>query len=322
MSSPTVQLHPETGLTALARAIFPTATLTSEQNSARSADRTGSTTAEPSGQVADRVADRVAEYSVRVAGPATDCRRACNLGEFQPTTLAALAGVSLLNRVDTKYLVPVAQLPGMLSTLAQSYSVLDVDGVREHPYQTVYFDTPDFALYRDHHAGRAVRHKVRSRTYLDSGRSFFEIKTKTDAGRTIKYRFETAAPMTDLTPAAQALLAEHLPPEEQSLQPTIRNDFRRVTLVGLHTAERLTLDLGVQFEHEGQTAVLPGIVVAELKQSGIDRGSPFAQLMQRRRIRPTSLSKYCVGVAMLQPHIVEGGFAGQLQAIEAVAVHA
>ena len=247
-----------------------------------------------------------------------DTQRARIVGEFQPTTLVALSAVSLLNRVDTKYLIPVSQLPGMLTMLVQAYSVLDVNGRREHPYRTVYFDTAELALYRDHHAGRAVRHKVRSRTYLDSGRSFFEIKTRSDAGRTVKHRFETPEPLTELTPAARTLLAEHLPPEEQALRPILRNDFRRITLVGLYTAERLTLDLGVQFEREGQTAVLPGVVIAELKQSGIDRGSPFAQLMRRRQIQPTSLSKYCVGTAMLQPHVIEQAFRTQLQAIAAL----
>jgi hypothetical protein len=276
MSSSTLQLVPETGETALSRAIF------------------------------------------HVTEP-TDDRRSRSLREFQPTTLAALSAVSLLNRMDTKYLIPAAKLPGMLTALVQEYSILDLDGCREHPYRTVYFDTPDFALYHDHYADRGVRHKVRSRTYVDSGRSFFEIKTKTDTGRTVKHRFETAAPLTELTAAARALLAEHLPLEEQTLQPALRNDFRRITLIGLHTAERLTLDLGVQFEREGHSAVLPGVVIAELKQSGVDRGSPFARLMQRRRIRPTSVSKYCIGVAMLQPHIIEHAFEVQLQAIEAVA---
>ena len=292
--STTLQLVPESGLTSLARAVFPLSLQSSQ----------GPQTSH---------------------GPAiqrSDARRARMLGEFQPTTLDALAAVSLLNRVDTKYLIPVAELPGMLTTLVQAYSVLDVDGQREHTYRTTYFDTPTLALYRDHHAGRAVRHKVRSRTYVDSGLSFFEIKTRTDAGRTVKYRLETASPLTTLTPAARTLLAAHLPPEEQALQPILRNDFRRITLVGLHTAERLTLDLGVQFEYEGKTAVLPGVVIAELKQSGIDRGSPVAQLMARRQIRPTSLSKYCVGVAMLLPHTIEQAFAAQLQAIQALAARA
>ncbi|MCC7367431.1 MAG: polyphosphate polymerase domain-containing protein [Chloroflexi bacterium] len=281
MLSTPLQLVPETGELALARAIFP---------------------------IVERTDDRVARM----------------LGEFQPTSLGALSSISLLNRVDTKFLIAASDLPGMLAQLVQHYAILEIDGLRQHAYRTVYFDTADFALYRDHHDGRQVRHKVRSRTYLDSDLSFFEIKTRTDAGRTVKQRLQTVTPIDELTPTARALLAAHVPPHEQQLFPTLRNDFRRITLAGLHTAERLTIDLGIQFTGvgdgptRGHAAMLPGIVVAELKQSGVDRGSPFAQVMQRRSIRPTRVSKYCVGIALLAPHAVEHAFAGQLRAIEAL----
>ena len=86
--------------------------------------------------------------------------------------------------------------------------------------------------------------------------------------------------------------------------------------MGRRSAERLTLDLGIQFERDGQAAVLPGIVIAELKQSGVDQASAFARLMRERQVRPTSLSKYCLGVAMLVPGVSHTAFAAQLQAIE------
>jgi hypothetical protein len=248
---------------------------------------------------------------------AASCARL--LAELEPTSLAGLDAVSLLNRMDTKFLLSESQLGTLLPDLARDYLVLDVDGRRLHQYRTRYFDTPGFDLYRRHHAGQAIRYKVRSRAYVESGLACFEIKAKNERGRTIKHRLGTDTLLTELTPAARALLAEHAPPHERVVEPKLRNDFLRVTLVGKQRAERLTLDLGVQFECDGRTAILPGVVIAELKQSGVDESSPFVQRMRAADRRPTSVSKYCVGVALLVDGIEHDAFEATLRAFELVA---
>jgi len=242
------------------------------------------------------------------------------LGELDLTTLAGMDAVSLLNRMDTKFLLSESQLAALLPELARDYLVLDVDGRRLHQYRTLYFDTPGFDLYRRHHDGQAVRHKVRSRAYLDSGLAFFEIKVKNERGRTIKHRLGTDELLTELTPKAEQLLAKHAPQDERLLEPTVRNDFLRVTLVGKQRAERLTLDLGIQFECDGRTAILPGVVIAELKQSGVDQDSPFMQRMLAASRYPTSVSKYCVGVALLVQSVEHDAFEAKLRAFEELAL--
>ena len=241
------------------------------------------------------------------------------LAELQPTTLAGLETVSLLNRVDTKFLLPETQLGALLSDLARDYLVLDVDGRRMHQYRTLYFDTPGFALYRRHHGGQAARYKVRSRVYVDSGLAFFEVKAKNARGRTFKHRVSTDTLLTELTPEAAALLAEHARPDERLVEPKLRNDFLRITLVGKACAERVTLDLGIQFACDGRTAILPGAVIAEVKQSGVDDSSPFMRRMREAERSPTSVSKYCVGVALLVQGIEHDAFDTKLRAFEQLA---
>jgi len=241
------------------------------------------------------------------------------LAELEPTTLAGLDAVSLLNRVDTKFLLSESQLSAMLPALASDYLVLEIDGRRLHQYRTLYFDTPGLDLYRRHHAGQAVRYKVRSRAYVDTGLSFFEIKAKNERGRTIKHRLGTDVLLTELTPEARALLAEHAPPDERLVEPKLRNDFLRVTLVGKRCAERVTLDLSVQFDCDGRTAILPGVAIAELKQSGVDHSSPFMQRMREAQRCPTSVSKYCVGVALLVQGVEHDAFDEKLRAFEQLA---
>ena len=50
-----------------------------------------------------------------------------------------------------------------LASLTEHYRILEIDGVRLHRYGTLYFDTADSALYRQHHA---VDDAIRGKDYL------------------------------------------------------------------------------------------------------------------------------------------------------------
>jgi len=100
------------------------------------------------------------------------------LQHFTPIGLAQIEDMALLHRIDTKYVLSEAQLYQALSHLASTYHVLEIEGRRQQNYQTLYFDTPGFALYLQHHNGWRSRYKVRSRVYVDSGMTFFEVKHK------------------------------------------------------------------------------------------------------------------------------------------------
>jgi hypothetical protein len=63
--------------------------------------------------------------------------------------------------------------------------------------------------------------------------------------------------------------------------------------------ERLTIDRDLRFFTDTADALLGNICVAELKEERADRGSPFAELMRASRNRPSSMSKYCVGLLLL-----------------------
>jgi hypothetical protein len=52
-----------------------------------------------------------------------------------------------------KYLFHINRLAYLLAALQEEYAVLVVEGQRLNRYQTLYFDTIDFALYHRHHMG-------------------------------------------------------------------------------------------------------------------------------------------------------------------------
>lgn len=220
------------------------------------------------------------------------------------------------NRVDTKFVLTLEQLSLVLKDLSADYSALEIGGVRRHRYRTLYFDTEGFALYLDHHAGARNSYKVRSRLYVDSDRSFLEIKKKTRPCRTLKTRRETPAMATEIAPVAARFIEAHSTVDSRRLQPVLLNQFERISLVSKTHRERLTLDVNLEFGQAGRDVEIPGIAVAELKQETVDRGSAFFRAMRAMRVRPTGFSKYCIGVSLLVPTVKHNRFKPKLRMLQ------
>lgn len=239
------------------------------------------------------------------------------LGQFSSIGLEQMDAVALMDRTDVKYLLTVHQLQAALGALSRDYWALVVNETRLSGYETVYFDTPDFALYLQHHNGRRQRYKVRTRHYVETNQSFFEIKLKTGNGRTSKRRLEIPLPtINNVLEMTMALAVGQLPLASASLISTLTNKFSRITLVGQHRPERVTLDLNLQFQADGEEVALPGLVVAEVKQAGLPRDSAFVKYMQAAHLPPVSFSKYCIGVALLYPHLKHNHFKPVLQRVD------
>ena len=225
--------------------------------------------------------------------------------------LAELGGAALMERVDTKFLLPASLAGALLDACGGAYRALEVGGARLSRYETLYYDTGDLALYHAHHAGRGTRRKVRRRSYVDSGQHFLEVKLRTGRGRTRKARVALdGGPPAALDHAldhaldrlgdpALRELAWGLPAE--ALRPVVRVDYRRLTLVRADGAERATLDAGVAIaDARGRVASFPHVVVVEVKQPRRDR-SPLVDAIRALGVRRGGISKYCLGVASLEP---------------------
>jgi hypothetical protein len=220
------------------------------------------------------------------------------VGGYESVGLEAAASAALMRRTDTKFLLSLEEAGAALAALAGDYFVLEVAGRRVRRYRSLYFDTEDLALYRQHHAGRPFRAKVRSREYVETRQPFLELKRRTKRGVTLKERRPTPALLTSIDGAAGGMLSG-LPGGALSLRPVLWNSFSRITLVGRGRRERVTLDLDLCFRGGGRDAALPGVAVAEVKTEGAGRESPFRRRMRELGVRPTAFSKYCVGVVLL-----------------------
>jgi hypothetical protein len=230
------------------------------------------------------------------------------LATYTPMSLAEMARVALLDRVEVKYLFAGQLLGYFLAALRQEYALLVVEGQAINRYQTLYFDTADFALYRRHHMGARNRYKIRAREYVESGDSFLEIKHKTNRRRTVKSRIATPQIVDVLEGGAAQFVSAQCPYRGEELAPRLWNHYRRITLINKRDAERVTLDIDLCFTWQGDEAPVAGVVVAEVKRAAHSCPSPFITLMRAHGIRRTSFSKYCVGVSLLYPELKHNKF--------------
>jgi len=209
-------------------------------------------------------------------------------------------GFELMNRIDTKYIFPSKLLPKLLSSISDHYRILEINEIRDFPYSSTYLDTPSNLFFNQHVRGVSNRYKVRYRVYETTGQSYLEVKLKNVKNRTIKWRIKNRL-NSELDEKALQFLSSYIQDTAYSIEPVLSNRFHRITLVGIHTKERITFDHNIQFNNkQGGLIDLPYLAIAELKQEGKSVESTFLSIMKSMMIRNSGFSKYCVGSILLK----------------------
>jgi hypothetical protein len=242
----------------------------------------------------------------------TEIRTRSDLDRFAPVGLDELnRHAANLTRVDRKYAISVDDLAGAVASLDPRTRILELEGQREFRYASVYFDTPARESFRLAAHRRRRRFKVRTRTYLDSGDCWLEVKTRGGRHRTVKER--TPYPRADrgrLTGTAVRFVADVLaergldPRSAGELSAALSTEFTRTTLWLPGDSSRTTIDRRLTVStRDGPRADFPGAVILETKSGA----SPSAvdRLLWSRGIRPAKVSKFAVGMAAIDdtlPH--------------------
>lgn len=250
----------------------------------------------------------------------TDCRNLLQM--LDPISLAEMNSIKLMNRIDTKFIANTNRLGAILEMASFSYRVQEVEGIRLATYDTLYYDTAQVDMYIRHHDRQLRRQKIRTRTYVDSHLSFLEVKNKTNKGRTKKKRIPIAENVFwDVHQAAESMVFLHerseYAPEE--LMPQVRTRFNRITLVNREKTERLTIDLNLRFDNvvTQQAIELPRLMIIELKQDGYAH-SDMKEILQTLRIKPTKISKYCMGMALTNSLVKRNRFKTKIRKIKKI----
>jgi|ERR1035437_4697884 hypothetical protein len=232
--------------------------------------------------------------------------------QFDPITLAEMDGVKLMNRTDTKYVFSADYLPVILEEMSAYYRLLEINDLRLHRYESLYFDTPDFQFFSKHQAGKQNRYKLRFRRYVDSGNlSYFEIKFKNNKGRTMKERVKVNEINSTISGNAEEFLKKTTPFDATMFEPKLWANYSRMTFVNKFSEERLTMDVNLQIiepDSNNSSIQFLKMVIAEVKQYKMNHSSPFIRLVRQQNIRAGGISKYCFGVIALNNQIKKNNF--------------
>jgi hypothetical protein len=234
------------------------------------------------------------------------------LGEFTPISLPDMDSVKLLNRTEKKFVMHISKLEPLLKLASKEYRVLEINGKRLLDYSTEYFDTLDNAMYLAHHNGRPSRYKVRKREYLVSGEQFLEVKRRLNNGRTQKKRVELSGNMDD-SASEYSFIEASTPYRLGGLEKKLENAFHRMTLTNESAKERITIDLGLIFRNELNRIELPHIIIIEIKKDKTGPLTGFELLLKKMGIHGSSVSKYCIGRALLEPKLKANLFQNKLR---------
>ena len=264
------------------------------------------------------------------------------------TTLAELNNAAgLLTRVDRKYLVPLTCAQNLVDGLAPHARVLAIDERRRFSYTSTYFDTPGLEAFMFAARKRRRRFKVRTRTYLDSGLCFLEVKTCGARGSTVKRRMGYHADdASRLTGPGRAFVAACLAGAgvtgsaaarevAAALRPVLTTTYERTTLHLPRAEARATIDTALTWRrlgpaapagssagavvgvpmspqalrpahltaavNEGEPVSVADIAVVETKNPATP--SPADRALWDAGYRPTRISKYATGMALLHPEL-------------------
>ena len=231
--------------------------------------------------------------------------------------------------------------------LAPHARVLAIDERRRFSYTSTYFDTPGLEAFMLAARKRRRRFKVRTRTYLDSGLCFLEVKTCGARGSTVKRRMGYYADdASRLTGPGRAFVAACLAGAgvtgsaaarevAAALRPVLTTTYERTTLHLPRAEARATIDTALTWRrlgpaapagssagtivgvpmspqalrpahlaaaiNEGEPVSVADIAVVETKNPATP--SPADRALWEAGYRPTRISKYATGMALLHPEL-------------------
>lgn len=240
------------------------------------------------------------------------------LSRMTHVTLADLKSVSLMNRIDTKFVTNISRLGKILDdACSYGYKVCEIAGQQLLRYTSIYYDTGTLDMFRAHRNGKKTRQKIRVRTYHINGCTYLEIKNKQNTGRTKKKRIEipenTALQISSDTEAVK-FIEKYSIFNIYDIAPETSTDFFRITLTDKDLTERVTIDINLSFinHRNGMTSSLSDLVIIEIKQDGKNL-STMKDILLQNRVFPLRISKYCLSVILTEQDIHPGRYNEKLR---------
>lgn len=234
---------------------------------------------------------------------------------FESISLLDLDTYKLLDRFDTKFVLHADDLQMLISHLQDDYSALEIADERVFQYKTLYYDTDDNLLYHLHHNGKLNRSKVRVREYSSTSKKYFEVKFKSNKQKVYKSRLAGSQIDPGLNHDSIRKILEKNNLNGLELKSKLTVTYNRMTFLHKSLPVKITVDWDLYFKNCINEGELSELVIVEFKTAKPSDAAEFTILMKELQIQELRVSKYCLGVMLLDTQIKRNRFKQKLMFI-------
>ncbi|MBN1252447.1 MAG: hypothetical protein JXR51_11175 [Bacteroidales bacterium] len=233
---------------------------------------------------------------------------------FNTVSFSDFEDISFKNSVETKYILNSKKLNKLLNQVKHKYYILSVNDKRIHENTNKYYDTEDLKIYHDYHNGKRNRYLIRNFEKERQNNNYLEIKFHSNSGKVIKYKKKSVS-MDIINPNNKSFIEQYSPYNPDNLMLMLKNQYSRIVLIHKSKKEKVSIDINLQYTDKSNKLNLSNIAIIEVKQDKLFINSEFISALRKKNIHKTSLSKYCIGIALLNDNVKKNKFKQNLLAI-------
>ncbi len=234
------------------------------------------------------------------------------LDKFSAINLVNYGQIDFGDSSESKFILGAKKLKKVLEEIKDTYYVLQIKNQRIFKHTNEYYDTQDYQLYMAYHNGNGTRYLIKNNEIEGVKGQSIEIKYQSNKGEVSKVKQKVKS--TDIGEFVQ----ENSPFDPEALTKTLKNKFYRIVLIHKKNKEKITIDLNLKLSNKKNKIKLPYVAIVEVKQEKFSLYSDFMLSLRKHNVQRTSLSKYCIGVALLNKDVKKNKFKSKLLAISKI----
>lgn len=224
------------------------------------------------------------------------------LGGFPRASHRVEPGSDMQRRSESTFVLPDDVVHALLSALRPDFAVLPAGDALVAHARALYFDTDDLALFQAHQRGSGVRYEARIRHDAYRELSVLEIKCWHGEHDTVTVRRLRAYGNSTFGPADAELVRRHCGTTGE-LRPQAWIAYRRISLLSVRSADRVTIDTDIDVWRAASHARLRRAAVVVVKQPQLDLLSPAMHVLQSAGHRAVAMSPYRAAIAVTSPDV-------------------
>ena len=236
------------------------------------------------------------------------------VNKFSPIYFAEYQQIKFKDVKETKFILNAKKLNKLLKEVKDKYDILEIHDKRVLNFTNEYLDTEDYSLYMAYHNGKGNRFLIKKTKSENDGEKSLEIKFHSNKGSVSKKKKKTKSGSISNT-KSKLFIQKNTPYNPDMLKISLKNQYSRIVLVHKQSKEKVIIDLNLSCSNENGKLKLPHLAIVELKQASFSFYSDFVVSLRKMNIQKTSLSKYCIGLALLNKDVKKNKFKSKLLAI-------